>query len=70
MPNVLERLAVSSALFYQPGRFFCLLRFSLQLQAKVRSVVEALGVPVEAYLACQDDYYRKVCRNELLPVAV
>ncbi|CAN0423965.1 unnamed protein product, partial [Pylaiella littoralis] len=29
------------------------------LQAKVRLVVEALGVPVEAYLACHDDYYRK-----------
>eukprot|EP00752_Nemacystus_decipiens_P002205 g2097.t1 len=28
-------------------------------QAKVRSIVRAIGVPVEAYLACQDDYYRK-----------
>ncbi|CAB1100226.1 unnamed protein product [Ectocarpus sp. CCAP 1310/34] len=29
------------------------------LKAKVRSVVKALGIPVEAYLACRDDYYRK-----------
>ncbi|CAN0425013.1 unnamed protein product, partial [Ectocarpus fasciculatus] len=27
------------------------------LKAKVRSVVKALGIPVEAYLACRDDYY-------------
>lgn len=32
----------------------------LQQQAKVRSIVQAIGFPVEAYLACQDDYYRKV----------
>lgn len=33
---------------------------SSQLQTKVESVVDALMVPVEAYLACEDDYYRKV----------
>lgn len=60
--------AVSS--FLSTGMFYFVLRFPLQLQAKVRSVVGALGVPVEAYLACHDDYYRKVCKNGLLPVVV
>lgn len=36
------------------------LSVSFQLKAKVRSVVKALGIPVEAYLACRDDYNRKV----------
>lgn len=31
-----------------------------QLQTKVQAVVKALKVPVEVYLACHDDYYRKV----------
>eukprot|EP00904_Undaria_pinnatifida_P003137 jgi/Undpi1/12824/HiC_scaffold_7.g02491.m1 len=29
------------------------------LKAKVQAVIKALGVPVEALLACQNDYYRK-----------
>ncbi|CAM9401545.1 unnamed protein product [Ascophyllum nodosum] len=29
------------------------------LQLKVEAIVKALKVPVEVYLACQDDYYRK-----------
>ncbi|CAM9299483.1 unnamed protein product [Discosporangium mesarthrocarpum] len=30
-----------------------------KLQAKVDAVVEALGVPIDVYLSCKDDYYRK-----------
>lgn len=37
-----------------------------QLQAKVRSVVQAIGIPVEAFMACQDDYYRKVRWSDCL----
>ena len=36
---------------------------SVQLKAKVQAVIKALGVPVEACLSCQDDYYRKVRRE-------
>lgn len=28
-------------------------------------MLRALGIPVEAYLACHDDYYRKVCESKL-----
>ena len=32
----------------------------VQIQAKVQAVIKALGIPVQALLSCQDDYYRKV----------
>ncbi|CAN0026343.1 unnamed protein product, partial [Choristocarpus tenellus] len=31
----------------------------LQLKAKLDAIVRALGVPVEVYLSCEDDYFRK-----------
>lgn len=63
--SVLSTLAMSMTFCFDTG---CLVASSrsqtqlppLQQQAKVRSIVQAIGIPVEAYLACKDDYYRKV----------